>query len=112
MAENYTTISLSIPPDLNTFLEHEAIRCNTKKSCIMQEELYNRKERVKNEGKDKIFFPLILLLMGLSLLCFSIFLIPIMFIAFFALGILGLVSLLTGYVGIYAIFKEKRLVKG
>lgn len=112
MAENYTAISLSVPPELNDFLEQEAIRCNTKKSCIMQEELYNRKERVKNEGKDRMFFPLILLLMGLGLLCFSIFLIPIMFIAFFALGILGLVALLTGYIGVYTIFKEKRMARG
>lgn len=107
MAENHTPISLSIPHDLNEFLEQEAIRCNTKKSCIMQEELYNRVHRVKKEGKSRMFFPLILLTIGILLMGFSIFLIPILFIGFLTLGVLGVVSLLIGYLGIYVTLKKK-----
>jgi len=112
MAENRIPLSFSIPHDLNEFLEQEAITCNTKKSNIIQEELYNRMKRKKNEGKDKMAFSLLLVVMGITLLGFSIFLIPVIFIMFIALGFIGMIALLTGYLGVYVVFKEKRLVKG
>jgi len=112
MAENHIPLSTSIPPELNDFLEQEAIRCNTKKSSIIQEELYNRKKRIKNEGRDKMAFSLLLITIGMTLLGFSIFLIPILFVMFLALGLVGIISLLTGYLGVYVVFKEKRTARG
>lgn len=112
MAENRIPLSFSIPHNLNEYLEHEAITCNTKKSSIIQEELYNRMKRKKNEGKDKMAFSLLLVVIGITLLGFSIFLMPVIFIMFIALGFIGMIALLTGYLGVYVVFKEKRLVKG
>lgn len=107
MAENTASISLSVPHDLNSFLEEEAMRCHTKKSCIMQEELYNRMQRVKAERKSIMFFPLILISIGILMMGLSIFLIPVFYMGFFMLGILGLAALLTGYLGIYSSIKTK-----
>lgn len=107
MAENTKPISFSIPHDLDEFLEGEVIRCNTKKSCIMQEELYHRMHRVKKEGRAIMFFPLILLTIGILIMAFSIFLIPILFIGFLILGVIGVGSLLIGYLGIYKTLKKK-----
>jgi len=107
MAENTTSISLSIPHDLVEFLDNEAIRCNTKKSSIIQEELYNRMRRVKTEGRNLMFFPFILLSSGILMMGLSIFLIPVFFTGFIMLGVLGLASLFTGYLGVYTTFKQK-----
>ena len=107
MAENTKPISFSIPHDLDEFLDVEVIRCSTKKSCIMQEELYNRMHRVKKEGRAIMFFPLILLSTGILIMAFSIFLIPILFVGFLVLGGIGVGSLLIGYVGIYKTLKKK-----
>ena len=107
MAENTTSISLSIPHDLVEFLDNEAIRCNTKKSSIIQEELYNRMRRVKTEGRNLMFFPFILLSSGILMMGLSIFLIPVFFNGFIMLGVLGLASLFTGYLGVYTTFKQR-----
>jgi len=107
MVENHIPISLSIPHDLNIFFEGEAIRCNTKKSCIVQEELYNRMQRVKTERRNTMFFPLILLSIGILITGLSIFLIPIFITGFVMLGVLGASAILTGYLGIYTTLKTR-----
>lgn len=109
MTEDRVPLSISIPHELDVFLEHESSILKVKKSSIIQEELYNRMRRKKNEGKDKLALSLLLVLIGITLLAFSIFIFPIVFVMFLGLVGIGFLSMFTGYIGmLHVVFKKQK----
>lgn len=112
MAEEYGTVSVSLPNEWIVFLEDEAKEHRVKKSQIVKEELYNRKKRKNNEYKDSLAFSFLLIVIGTTLLFFTMFFYPIFtpsFILFIVCFLLiGIATLISGYTGMYVAFKKKR----
>ena len=115
MAEETNTVSISLSPDLIVFLENEAKEYRVKKSQIVKEELYNRKKRKNNEYKDKLAFSFLLIVIGTTLLFFTMLLYPVFapsFILFIVCFLsISITILISGYVGMYVAFKKKRYSK-
>ena len=115
MTENYTNVPISLPPDLVVFLEDTAQERRVSKAQIAQEALYHMKKRKNNDYRDRLAFSFLLIVIGTTLLFFTMLVYPIfdtsfiLFIACFAS--IGIAALISGYAGMYVAFKKKRYSK-
>jgi len=115
MAENCTNVPISLPPDLVVFLEDTARERRVSKAQVVQESLYYMKRRKNNEYMDRLAFSFLLIVIGTTLLFFTMIVYPVFaptFILFIAcFSSIGIAALISGYAGMYVAFKKKRYSK-
>ena len=108
MAENCSTLSISLPKDLQDLLEEETQGMHGKKSAIIQEELYNRYKRkhiIAAEKHALIFLSLsIMMVLGV----FSFLLLPSSISFLPILLFIALVAVILCFAGIFFSFKKEK----
>jgi len=111
MVENCDTVSISLPKDLMALLEEESNGVHGRKSAIIQEELYNRKQRKQHEGSVKHAFIFFLISIILTLCVFAFLLLPDSMSFLPVLLLTALSSIVLCFMGMFYSFKKRSVVK-
>jgi len=115
MVEKYSSESISLPQDLVVFIDDTARERRVSKAQIAQEALYAMRKKKNNEYMDRLALSFLLIVIGTTLLFFTMLMYPVFagsFIIFVVCFLLiGLAALISGYIGMYVAFKKKRYSK-